>query len=98
MSEALLVALSLVLNAGLPYWIVKRDLARCSELQRSRAWPEASFLAAVLAFGPLSLPVHFAKTRRSVPGLGLGFGLCALTLVVESLAVSALASVLGLDS
>ena len=96
--EALLVALSLVLNAGLPYWIVKRDLARCTELQRSRAWPEASFLAAVVAFGPFSLPVHFTKTRRSVLGLGLGFGLCALTLVAESLAVSALASVLGLDS
>jgi hypothetical protein len=94
-SEALLVALSLVLNALIPYWIVKRDLAHLPEARLERAWTEASFLAAVLAFGPLSLPVHFAKTRRSLTGLGLGIGLCALAFLVQGSLVWALGALFG---
>ena len=97
MSETLVVALSLVLNAWLPYLIVKRDLARLSEARLARAWTEASFLAAVLAFGPLSLPIHFTKTRRSLAGLGLGIALCALSLLIQGLAGAALGALLGVD-
>ena len=91
------MALSLVLNAALPYWIVKRDLSRCSELARSRAWPEASFLAAVVVFGPLSLPVHYTRTRRSVLGFCLGLTLGALSLLAPGLLVSALGDLFGLE-
>lgn len=95
MSEALIVALSLVLNAALPYWIVKRDLVRLDEERLARAWTEASFLSAVILFGPLSLPVHFTKTRRSLLGLGLGVGLCVAAFVAQALAVAASSFVLG---
>ena len=89
------MALSLVLNAALPYWIVKFDLSRSAELARSRAWPDVSFVAAVFVFGPLSLPVHFTKTRRSVLGFCLGFALCVASFLAEGLAASALGALLG---
>lgn len=97
MSEVLIVTLSLLLNALFPYLIVKRDLSRLSEIQLSHAWTEASFLSAVLAFGPLSLPVHFAKTRRSAKGLGLGVGLCAISVAAAAAIVAGLSAVLGVD-
>lgn len=85
MSETLVVALSLILNALLPYLIVRRDLRRLSAERLARAWTDASFLSAVVAFGPLSLPVHFVKTRRSLIGFGLGVGLGVLCLVAQGL-------------
>lgn len=96
MSEVLIVALSLVLNAFLPYAIVKRDLLSLPKPLLERAWTDPSFLSAVLAFGPLSLPVHFGKTRRSVLGLGIGLGLCVLSMAAESLIVAGLSAVLSL--
>jgi hypothetical protein len=97
LAETLIVALSLVLNALLPYLIVRRDLARLSEQRLARAWPQASFLAAVYAFGPLSLPVHFVKTRRSLLGVALGLFWLALTLLAEAAVTAALGAVLGVD-
>jgi hypothetical protein len=96
-SEILVVALSLTLNALLPYLIVRRDLRRLSAERLARAWPDASFLSAVVGFGPFSLPIHFAKTRRSLAGLGLGVGLAVLSLAVQALAVALLSAVFGLD-
>ncbi|MEI9952611.1 MAG: hypothetical protein WDO74_27430 [Pseudomonadota bacterium] len=97
MSETLLVALSLTLNALLPYLIVRRDLRRLSGAQLARAWTDASFLSAVVAFGPLALPVHFAKTRRSLTGFGLGVGLGVLSLAAQALAVALLSAAFGLS-
>jgi fumarate reductase subunit D len=97
-SEVLVVLLSLLLNALLPYGIVKRDLARLSEDRLCRAWTDASFLSAVLAFGPLSLPVHFTKTRRSLPGFAHGVLLCTLSLFVQGLAAFGLSALLGVPT
>ncbi|MEO8903061.1 MAG: hypothetical protein ABI488_13385 [Polyangiaceae bacterium] len=97
MSEVFILVLSFVLNGALPYFIVRYDLRRLSEQRLARAWPPASFLSAVFAFGPLSLPVHFTKTRRSLLGFGLGLGLCALTLLAQGLIASALGTLLGVD-
>ncbi|HEY0464954.1 MAG TPA: hypothetical protein VGC79_12120, partial [Polyangiaceae bacterium] len=63
----------------------------------ARAWTDASFLSAVVAFGPLALPVHFAKTRRSLTGFGLGVGLAVLSLATQALAAALLSAVFGLD-
>ena len=97
MSEILVVLSSLTLNALLPYLIVRRDLRRLSDEQLARAWTDASFLSAVVAFGALALPVHFAKTRRSLRGFGLGVGLGVGSLLAQGLAVALLSAVLGLD-
>ena len=97
MSEILVVALSLTLNALLPYLIVRRDLRRLSGERLARAWTDASFLSAMVAFGPLALPVHFSKTRRSLLGFGLGVGLGVLSLAAQAAAVALLSAACGLD-
>jgi hypothetical protein len=96
-SEVLVVAVSLTLNALLPYLIVRRDLRRLSGERLARAWTDASFLSAVIAFGPLSLPIHFGKTRRSLTGLGLGVGLSVLSLAAQAVAVALLSAAFGLE-
>jgi hypothetical protein len=97
MAEALVITLGFVLNAALPYLIVKYDLARLGPDRLSRAWNEASFLSAVIVFGPLSVPVHFVKTRRSWAGLGLGLGLAAGAILCAGLGEAALGWALGVD-
>jgi len=97
MSEVFVLVLSFVLNAALPYFVVRYDVKRLSELQLARAWPEASFLSAVFAFGPLALPVHFGKTRRSLLGVLLGLAVCAATLLTQALIATGLSTVLGLE-
>jgi len=95
--EALIVTVSLIMNALLPYWIVRFDLRRLSGERLARAWTDASFLSAVIAFGPISLPIHFAKTRRSLAGFGLGVGLAVLSFAAQGLAAALLGAVFGLD-
>jgi len=95
--EVLIVAVSLIMNALLPYWIVRFDLRRLSGERLARAWTDASFLSAVIAFGPISLPIHFAKTRRSLAGFGLGVGLAVLSFAAQGLAAALLGAVFGLD-
>jgi hypothetical protein len=95
--EILVVALSLTLNALLPYLIVRRDLRGLSAERLARAWTDPSFLSAVVAFGPFALPVHFAKTRRSLAGFGLGVGLGVLSLAAQALAAGLLSAALGLN-
>jgi hypothetical protein len=85
------------LNALLPYLIVRRDLRGLSADRLARAWPDASFLSAVISFGPLALPVHFSKTRRSWAGFGLGVGFAVLSLSAQAFAVALLSAALGLE-
>jgi len=89
------LVLDLVLGVLLTAWVIRRDMRRLPPDRYARSWNVASFWSAVVAFGPLSIPVHFARTRRSVLGLLLG---CAWGLgVVAALELvgSAMAWVLG---
>jgi hypothetical protein len=97
MTEVFLVALGFVLNAALPYQIVKYDLERLSGERLSRAWNQASFWSAVVVFGPLSIPVHFVKTRRSFLGLALGLGLGIGAILCAGLVEAGLGWALGVD-
>jgi hypothetical protein len=82
-TEVLLLSLQIVLNVALPAWVVRRDQRRLRPEQLARTWNDASFWAAVVAFGPLCVPVHFAKARQSLGGLCLGLGwMTAATLVI----------------
>ena len=66
--------LQLVLGILVPWWVVRSDQKRLRPEQLGRAWNDASFWAAIVAFGPLCIPVHFAKARRSLLGFLLGMG------------------------
>jgi hypothetical protein len=52
----------------------------------ARSFPPATFWIAVVVFGPLSIPVHFLRTRRDWTGLLLGLGLLVATMAVITLA------------
>ena len=97
MSEVLLLAMSFVLNVALPYLVVRYDLNRLSEERLARAWPDASVLSAVYAFGPLCLPVHFTRTRRSWLGFALGLVACVLTLLAQALIVEGFSRLMGVE-
>jgi len=66
------VLLSLFGSSAIVFAIVWWDERRLSYEQLDRAWPTSTRLLAPLAFGPMCLPVHFWRTRRSVPGVLLG--------------------------
>jgi hypothetical protein len=91
-----MLAVQIFLNIALPAWVVRRDQRRLRPEQLARTWNDASFWAAVVAFGPLCVPVHFTKARRSVAGLLLGLGWMAVALAVISLAGWAASAGIGL--
>ena len=91
MADVEQLILQLALGILLPATVVRRDLRRLNPEQLARTWNTASFWTAVVAFGPLCLPVHFVKARRSVVGLVLGMFwmvvvIAAILLVVEGIA------------
>lgn len=77
--------ISLVVSTGGAFYVLWRDDRTLTAEQEERAWPETSRLAAVVAFGPLCLPVHFWRTRRSALGLALGFGYMILLTIASGL-------------
>jgi hypothetical protein len=88
--QVLLFSLSFALGIAVPAAIVRRDLQRLSGELLARSWPDASLWAAVVVFGPLCLPVHFIKTRRSWLGLLLGLGWLACAIILITLPVELL--------
>jgi hypothetical protein len=95
--EVLLFTLSFALGIAVPALIVRRDLTRLSGAPLARAWPDASLWAAVVAFGPLCLPVHFIRTRRSLLGIALGLGWLVGAVLLISLPVELLARLFGVS-
>src|SRR3954470_19978757 len=70
-AEVLLFALSMALGILVPALIVRRDLKRLTGEHLARSWPDASLWLAIVVFGPVCVPIHFIRTRRSWAGLGL---------------------------
>lgn len=90
MKAVLELSLQMALGIVFPALIIKRDLARLSPSSLSRAWNDASLWSAIVVFGPLCLPVHFGRTRRSLRGLLLGLGWVVACAVASTLISSAL--------
>lgn len=95
MGEVLLYAYSFVLGIAVPAGIVRGDLANLSGERLARAWPDASLWSAVVVFGPLSVPIHFIRTRRSREGVVLGILWLGLTLALILLPVEASGRLFG---
>jgi len=92
----LLYSLSFALGIAVPAVIVRRDLGRLTGERLARAWPEASLWSAVVVFGPLCLPIHFIRTRRSWAGLGLGAFWLVCAVILVTLPVELLGRIFGL--
>jgi hypothetical protein len=80
------LVMGVVLTAKVVHW----DMRRLGPERLARAWNIASFWSAVVAFGPLCVPVHFVRTRRSVLGFLVGVAWATGLLVALGLASDAL--------
>lgn len=91
----------MVVNIVVP-WLVLRWCERLSPPEDlARAWNVASFWSAVVMFGPLCVPVHFAKVgfgprawgraARTIVGFALGLVVMVAVLVVSGLLILPLA-------
>lgn len=94
MSEVAQLVLSATLQIYSSFWVIRRDERRLIGCPWDRAFPPATFWIAVVVFGPLSIPIHFVRTRRSWAGLGLGLLWFAATVGLIALAGSGLALIL----
>jgi len=94
MLSVLDVALQMALGVWLTAWVVRRDMRRAPLPRYRRAWNPASFWSAVVAFGPLCIPVHFARTRRTLAGFALGVLWMAGVIVALALAAELLSAAL----
>ena len=97
MGEILLFTLSFALGIAVPAAIVRRDLAKLGREQLARSWPDASLWAAVVAFGPLSVPIHFLRTRRSWLGVGLALLWFVAAVFLVAAPVELLAQIFGVS-
>ncbi len=87
MRDVLEILASFVFTTGALFALVLRDEGRLSPEQRARSWPVSSRNAALVVFGVVALPIHYARTRRSVLGLLGGLALAFVVSVVNSLLV-----------
>ncbi|MBI3202817.1 MAG: hypothetical protein IT377_03050 [Polyangiaceae bacterium] len=93
----LLVSIELALGILVPWWIVRRDLKKLDGARLARAWNDASFWSAIVLFGPLSLPFHFTKTRRSLLGFVLGLAWMVAAFLTIGLLGSGLSLLFGVE-
>ena len=84
--------ISWIVTTGLTFAVILMDEGWMSEERLQRAWPPSSRDAAIIAFGPLAIILHFLRTRggfrtmrRLFLGNALGYALSAGALVVVSL-------------
>lgn len=105
-ARTLELLLSWAVTTALLFVVVIADERRLSEDRLARAWPPSSRNAALVAFGILALPVHFARTRghlRDVRGAlgivkGLAMGVVAVVVVtlIDAAVLTAFAYAAGL--
>ena len=103
--EVVLLVASMATLVTLMVVVVRRDERRLGEEALERAWPPTSRDSALIGLSLLGSPLlglfgvfwHFWRTRRwGVKGFALGLGFAAAILVVDVVAVTALAWALGL--
>jgi hypothetical protein len=95
--EVILFVLDAALGIAVSWGILRRDLARLQGEELARAWPDASLWMAVVLLGPLSVPFHFIRTRRSWAGLGMALLGLGLAVGLSSLPGEVLRWVFGID-
>jgi hypothetical protein len=96
------LVLTWAIGVALTFAVVLVDERRMSEERLERAWPPSSRNAAIVLFGVLVLPVHFArtlgsfKTLRGVLGILLGFAIGIVGVLVVAILSQLLVDGIGL--
>ena len=103
--EVLILVASIAMLVTLMVVVVRRDEKRLDDEALERAWPETSRDSALIGLSLLGSPLlglfgvfwHFWRTRRWRPkGFLLGIVFAAAILLVDVVAITALAWALGL--
>lgn len=105
-AQVIELLLSWIVTNALTFAVVILDERRMDEERLERAWPPASRDAAIVGFGLLALPFHFARTRgdwktarglrNRVLGLALGIVVAILVALLSGLVISGIEWALGL--
>jgi hypothetical protein len=96
LGEILLFTLEAVLGIAVSWAILRRDLERLMGEELARSWPDSTLWMALVLLGPLSVPWHFLRTRRSLRGLLLALAWLAVAILLSSLPVEGLRRVFGI--
>ncbi|MFO0673151.1 MAG: hypothetical protein U0235_26630 [Polyangiaceae bacterium] len=86
MVDVLDVVFAMLIGSAGTYAVVHWDERRLPPDPLARAWPPSTKLAAAVAFGPLALPVHFWRTRRTLLGTLIGVGFTLLVFAADAAA------------
>lgn len=83
MGDLVVFVTQLALGIAVPWALLRWDERRLDGAQLARSWSEVSRWSALVAFGPLCLPVHCIKTRGWLVGalLGVVALIVALTMI-----------------
>lgn len=90
---------SWVVTTVLTFAVIMLDERWMKPERLERAWPPTSRDAAIIAFGPLALLLHFVRTRggfrslRLLAGIPLGLGMGIIALLAVSLAGAVLVNI-----
>lgn len=95
MDEVVVLALALPYFYLAPWWIVRRDMRRLRPEQLERCWPSSSLGAAIIAFGPLCLTVHFVRAHGWLRGVLEGVLWTIATVLLPDLVLLAIGSLFG---
>jgi hypothetical protein len=98
--ELVQVIVSWVVTLPAVVLVIKADERRLEAEALARAWPPQSRDAAIfglwnLGVHPLCVLIHFARTRRSVLGTGLGLAWVVAILLVDAGAQTGVAVAIG---
>jgi len=82
--EFVQLVVSWIVGVGGAVLVIVRDERRLTAGQRERAWPVASRNAAIYAFSPFCVFIHFVRTRRDARGAAIGLAWLAAIVVVDN--------------
>lgn len=85
MNEIASFVLQWIFGTAACFALVILDERRMRPPMIERAWPPASRNAAIVFFGPLSVPIHFIRTRRNWKGSLLGIGAFVAVLIASAI-------------
>ena len=74
--------------------LLRWDDGRMSPDDLARAWPQTSKVCAVIGFSFLAVPIHFARTRPNLRGVGLAL-LWTAAILALNVGTAALIDLLG---
>ena len=85
MNDVIAVLASWVLTTSAVFLVLRLDERRMTVVERARAWPSTSRVAAAVVFGIMCLPIHYGRTRRTALGIVAGFGVAGAIAAVSSI-------------